>query len=78
LSDDAAASSGDASTGASALVGAVAALLVITPIVLLSGLLFAHPIDPIFVTVVLVLATVTGGVAAAAWDTGRRRSSPPR
>jgi len=69
-------SSSDASIGASALVGAVAALLVTTPIVLLSGVVFSHPIEPLFVALVLILAALSGGVAAAAWEAGRRRDRP--
>lgn len=67
-----------ASTGASAIIGAVAALLVTTPLVLLGGVAFLHPIDPLFVVVILVLAALSGGLAAAAWDARRGRGSPGR
>jgi hypothetical protein len=68
--------SGDASMGASAIIGAVAALLVTTPIVLVGGVVLSRPIEPLFVAVVLVLAALSGGVAAAAWEAGRHRSRP--
>lgn len=67
-----------ASAGASAIIGAVAALLVTTPVVLLGGVAFLHPIDPLFVTVILVLAALSGGLAAAAWDARRGRGSADR
>ncbi len=69
------AASRDASIGASAIIGAVAALLVTTPIVLLGGVVLSRPVEPLFVAVVLILAALSGGVAAAAWEAGRHGNS---
>jgi len=63
----------DASMGASAIIGAVAALLVTTPLVLLGGVVLARPIEPLFIALVILVAALSGAIAAAAWEAGRQR-----
>jgi hypothetical protein len=60
--------------GASAIIGAVAALLVTTPLVLIGGVVLARPVEPLFLAFVIILAALSGGIAAAAWEAGRRRN----
>jgi hypothetical protein len=62
--------------GASAIIGAVAALLVTTPIVLLGGVVLARPIEPLFIALVILLATLSGAIAAATWEARRQRNGP--
>lgn len=58
------------------MIGAVAALLVTTPIVLLGGVVLARPVEPFVIAVVIFLAALSGAIAAAAWEAGRGRNGP--
>jgi hypothetical protein len=59
-----------------AVVGAVAALGVTLPVIVLGGLLFLWPVEPGLLAGLLFLAALAGAIAAAAWERARQRRQP--